>query len=139
MSQWRSRVLIAAAGFFLGVLAGYSIFVPSKEVLDRRVQQQRKDHELVLRTFKATYSPGMTRAQVEARLKQTGIAFNQSCCVQESRTVRVRDIVLVGYEDSQTWVCGPWSAYVAFIFTRDSQLELEWDADKEDVLREVSV
>ena len=116
MSRWRTWGLIGAAGFIVGLLTGYAIFVPSQYQLDLRDQEDKKEHDISLRILRPFFPPGMTRIQVEERLKTAGIPFAQSCCTAKPDVADVSDIVFAGREQSHVWFCGPASVYVTFVF-----------------------
>src|SRR6267378_6834208 len=76
--------------------------------LRRRAQKRRElTYQTVLGTYSQGFKSGMTRKEVEDRLRAKNVSFRQMCCVdiKEFKNSSWDDLVKIGEEDVP-WVCG---------------------------------
>ena len=110
----------------------------------RKAAEREAYYQTVLANYTGELTPGMTREQVEQRLRTDGRRFKQMCCVANFRGQHVSfldagwdDLVKIG-EESTPWFCSENNVYIALEFNPKSKRELSKTNDS-DILKRVSV
>jgi|SRR5882762_5299906 len=131
------RVLPLLLFLFIAGICALSV----RYSLRRRAQKRRElTYQTVLGTYSQSFKSGMTRKEVEDRLRAKNVSFRQMCCVdiKEFKKSSWDDLVKIGEEDVP-WVCGGNNVYVAFQFADHEEHEGRWQANAFDTLKALSV
>ena len=109
-------------------LGNLQSFVRAKQ----KEQQRQASYRAKVDVYRSILKPGITRAQVEGYLRQTGAPYQRSCCEAGVFSDRTR----IGHE-APGWVCRNWDVYVEFKFAgKDGN---ERAATPEDTLQQIDL
>lgn len=148
--QWSRRIAATAASqsrrlwWTAGVLLGAVIVVVAAAVgLQRiadRARQREEGYQEALRSHVATFTIGMPRRDVEARLRADGRQFDHACCISGSpRGLNgAWDVLVPLGAEHAPWYCSVESIYIGFEFTPDVPRR-DPDARDEDRLTRISL
>jgi len=108
MRRWRLLFL----ALFLIVL-GAGVFRYARA----RAQERREvTYQSLLRSYSQTFTPGMTRKDVEASLRRDGKTLQQMCCMDSSRRSSAYDDLTKIGDESAPWFCSQHNVYIGFEF-----------------------
>jgi hypothetical protein len=108
MRRWRLLFL----ALFLIVL-GAGVFRYARA----RAQKRREvTYQSLLRSYSQTFTPGMTRKDVEASLRRDGKTLQQMCCMDSSRRSSAYDDLTKIGDESAPWFCSQHNVYIGFEF-----------------------
>jgi hypothetical protein len=71
-------------------------------------------YQSILQSYSASFSNGMTRAQVQDSLRTRGVQFDEICCLIQGASYA--EITKIGFETGP-WYCTGYDVYVAFHFS----------------------
>ena len=71
-------------------------------------------YQSILGSYSASFSNGMTRAQVQDSLRTRGVQFSEICCLVQGASYA--EITKIGFETGP-WYCTGFDVNVAFHFT----------------------
>ncbi len=110
--------------------------VATRYAWERRAQQKREAaYQSSLHSYSQAFRPGMTRKEVEDRLRTKGVAFQQMCCIDE-RSADV-DLVRIGREKAP-WFCSEQNIYIALQFAAVEPHE-PWRVYDSDALKRITI
>jgi hypothetical protein len=137
-------VLSIVAVATIGLCTRYELKKRSQERHDKSVQEARQKREigyqLALLSYQQAFTPGMSRKDVEERLRDQKINLRQLCCVTpELRSKNVLDdLIKIGEEDFP-WYCGDNNVYIALQFSGENRLGVAPQSDPSDKLSAISI
>ncbi len=99
----------------------------------KKMEQRRQaSYGAKVDVYRSILKPGITRQQVEAYLRQTGAAYQRTCC----EAGVFSDLTRIGHE-APGWVCRNWDVYVEFKFANSDRNEAA--AAQEDSLERIDL
>jgi hypothetical protein len=103
---------------------------------EKREEQVAASHrqliyQSILQSYSASFSNGMTRAQVQDSLRARGVQFGGICCLEQGASDA--KITKIGFETGP-WYCTGFDVYVAFHFSGPLASQ-----DPTDVLKKISI
>jgi hypothetical protein len=110
MKRW----LLIVIGVIIIVSAGAAIrsHIESQTHIKSQAEEKREAvYESILQVHSQTLRPGLTRKEVEDRLRAKGTYFAQMCCIIERSAPA--DLVKIGEED-HPWYCSEHWVHIAF-------------------------
>jgi len=128
------RILL---GLLCAVLLIAAVVAIQAAMRSRAHRKQQAFYASVLRQYSTQLKPGMQRGEVEAFLAAQGRAFEQSCCLLESRGSALEDIVKIGSEP-KPWYCSENDMYLVFVFESPPGSAVRV-SDASDTLRRVAL
>jgi uncharacterized membrane-anchored protein YhcB (DUF1043 family) len=128
------RLLAAIAVVILAVVGIHNL-------REKKAQAKRDAaYQMTLRSYSATFKPGMTRKEVEDYFHANRIVFRQMCCVDYKSSKSVWDDLTKISQEDAPWFCSEKNIYIAFQFAGSrSDRAPGWDAEASDNLTAVSL
>ena len=131
MKRWTAITMIFASSVITCTVVCFVLNRFEKQNEQVGVSHREAIYQSILQSYSASFSSGMTRAQVEDSLRARGVQFGEICCLEQGASDA--ETTKIGFETGP-WYCTGYDVYVAFHFSGPLASQ-----NSTDVLKKISI